>query len=107
LKRLNVKISLQILTTEKGREISYKHLTIEERYQIQAYKEAGFLQKEIAKKINVSRATISRELRRNSSKIHKRYNAKKANQVSVDKRKYASKKSNLKMTTKVKNYIVR
>ncbi len=87
--------------------MSYKHLTIEERYQIEAYKEAGFLQKEIAEKINVSRATISRELKRNSSKIHKRYNAKKANQVSVDKRKYASRKSNLKMTRKVKNYIVK
>jgi IS30 family transposase len=61
----------------------YKHLTIEERYQIQAYKEAGYFQKEIAKKLQVSPATISRELKRNSSKIQKRYSAKKADKLSA------------------------
>jgi len=87
-------------------KLKYKHLTIEERYQIQAYKEAGFLQKEIAEKLHVNPATISRELKRNSSKVYKRYSAKKADKVSCDKRMYASKKSNLKMTRGVKNYIV-
>ena len=87
--------------------MSYKHLTIEGRYHIQAYKEAGYLQIEIAEKLQVSPATISRELNRNSSKIHKRYSAKNADKVSSDKRMYASKKSNLKMTKKVKNYIVK
>jgi len=87
--------------------LKYKHLTIKERYQIQAYKEAGFLQKEIAEKIKVSPATICRELKRNSSKIQKRYNARKADKVSSDKRMYASRKSNFKMDKKVKNYIVK
>jgi len=87
--------------------MSYKHLTIEERYHIQAYKEAGYFQKEIAKKLKVSPATISRELRRNCSKIHKRYSAKKADKVSSDKRMYASRKSNFKMIKVVRNYIVK
>ena len=86
--------------------MSYKHLTIEERYQIQAYKEVGFAKNEIAKKLNVHPSTIGRELNRNSSKINKRYSAKNADKVSNAKRKYASQKSNLKMTTRVKNYIV-
>ena len=67
--------------------MSYKHLTLEERYHIQAYKEAGYLQKEIARKLNVSPATISRELKRNSTKVYKKYTAKKADQVANDKRK--------------------
>ena len=66
--------------------MSYKHLTIEERYQIQAYKEAGFLQKEMAEKLRVNPSTISRELKRNSSKIQKRYSAKKVDKISSDKR---------------------
>ena len=85
----------------------YKHLTIEKRYHIQAYKEAGYKQKEIAEKLGVHPSTISNELKRNSSKVRKTYSAKKANQVSSDKRMYASRKSNLKMTKKVKNYIVK
>jgi len=84
--------------------MSYKHLTIEERYQIQAYKEVGFTKNAIAKKLNVHPSTIGRELNRNSSKINKRYSAKNANKVSNAKRKYASQRSNLKMTTRVKGY---
>ena len=43
---------------------------------IQAYKEAEYLQKEMLQKLNPS--TISKELKKNSSKVYKRYNAKKA-----------------------------
>lgn len=86
---------------------NYKHLTREERYQIQAYKKAGFSQVEIAKELMVHKATISRELSRNSSKLHKRYTAAKADKVSCDRRMYASKKSNFKMTKEVKKYIVK
>jgi len=46
---------------------AYKHLTREERYQIQAYKKAGFSQVEIAKELMVHKSTIGRELKRNSS----------------------------------------
>lgn len=45
--------------------MSYKHFTQDERYQIYAFKKAGFKQNKIAKEIGVSESTISRELARN------------------------------------------
>ncbi len=87
--------------------MSYKHLTIEERYHIQAYKEAGYFQKEIAEKLAVHPSTISRELKKNSSKVYQRYSAKKADEVSQNRRMYSSRKSNFKMVKKVTNYIVK
>lgn len=45
--------------------MNYKHLTEEERYQIDDLKREGFNQKQIAKKISRSTSTLSRELRRN------------------------------------------
>ncbi len=108
LKRLNAKILLQILTTElKEVKMSYRHLTLEERYHIQAYKEAGYTQNDIAKKIGVDPSTISRELQKNSSKIYKRYTAAKANQVASDRRMYASRKSNKKMDSRLKKVITK
>lgn len=47
----------------------YSHLTIEKRYQINAYKQAGYRNYEIAKKLNVHPSTIGRELKRNGGKI--------------------------------------
>lgn len=45
--------------------MSYHQLTLEQRYQIYAFKKAGFNQSQIAAEIGVSKSTISRELRRN------------------------------------------
>jgi transposase, IS30 family len=45
--------------------MNYNHLTWDERYHIEELKREGFCQAEIAKKLGRSRATISRELRRN------------------------------------------
>jgi len=86
--------------------VKYKHLTVEERYHIAAYKKAGYKQKDMAKELGVSPATISRELKRNSSLIHKRYSAKSANNIATTKRKYASKKSNKKMIGELKTKII-
>lgn len=85
--------------------MSYKHLTIEERYHIAALKKANFNQKFIANELSVSESTISRELKRNSSSQMKSYSAINANKVSNARRRYASKKSNLKMDVKLKNLI--
>ena len=85
--------------------MNYKHLTHEQRYHIQACIKLKYKQKDIANEIGVSSSTISRELKRNSSKIKKSYNAKPANRVSVDRRKYTSQKSNRKLDTKNKNII--
>jgi transposase, IS30 family len=43
----------------------YKHLNLEQRYQIAAYKKSGCSIREIGQTIGVSAATVSRELRRN------------------------------------------
>jgi len=77
--------------------MSYQHLTIEERYHIQALKSVGSRQVDIAEKLNRSVSTISRELNRNSSTQTKSYTATAANKVAVSKRKYASQCSNKKM----------
>lgn len=86
---------------------NYKHLTREERYQIQAYKKAGFSQIQIAKELSVNKSTISRELSRNGSKILKRYSAVNADKVSMDRRMYASRNSNKKMTTDMITHIIK
>ena len=48
--------------------MSHQQLTIQQRYQIWAFLAAELLQKDIAKRVGVNPATISRELRRNSYK---------------------------------------
>ena len=85
--------------------MNYKHLTLEERYHIQAYKKAGYKQKEIANEIGVNPSTICRELKRNSSTQIKNYSAKPANRASCDRRIYASKKSNMKIDYKLKKIL--
>lgn len=45
----------------------YKHLTLEGRSQIYALLSTGFMQSEIASHLNVSRSTISKEIKRNKS----------------------------------------
>ena len=47
--------------------MKYQHLTLELRYQIYAFKQAGFSKSDIAQKIGVHKSTIGRELRRNRS----------------------------------------
>lgn len=47
--------------------MKYKHLTLELRYQIYAYKQAGFSKSEIADRIGVHKSTVGRELERNRS----------------------------------------
>lgn len=46
----------------------YQQLTLEQRYQISAFKQAGFSNSAIAQKLGIDKSTIGRELRRNRSK---------------------------------------
>lgn len=85
-------------TTNSRQEMrSYRHLTQEERYKIEAYKQAGYKQYEIAREVGVDPSTVSRELSRNSSKLYHVYHAKSADQTAVLRRRYASRASNKKM----------
>ena len=52
--------------------MSYKHLTLQERYLINAYKDVK-TQKEIAKMIGVHPSTVSRELKRGKGKTTQNY----------------------------------
>ncbi len=85
----------------------YKHLTLEGRYHIQAYKKAGYKQYEIAKELGVDPSTVSRELKRNSSTQRKSYSAKAANKVADDRRMYASRESNKKMDKKLQKIVIK
>jgi len=67
-------------TKDKGNDMSYKHLTQEERYHIQAYKSRGYSNMEIAKDLGVHPSTISREIQRKKGEIFGTYFAYGANQ---------------------------
>jgi len=60
-----------------------KHLTQGQRYHIEAYKNAGYGNKEIAKNIGVHPSTIGRELKRNSSPVREIYKAKSAQEMAT------------------------
>jgi len=61
-----------------------KHLTREQRYQISALLQRGTKQKEIARIIGTSESTVSRELRRNSSK--RAYSARLAQEFAEERK---------------------
>ena len=65
-------------------EMTYTHITQEERYQISALQQAGLNQNEIANVLSRSASSISRELRRNSGL--RGYRPKQAHCKSVERR---------------------
>lgn len=61
------------------------HITLEQRYQIAAYMNAGMCIDDIAKQIGKNRSSIYRELNRNSSSKGQ-YTAKKAHELSTERK---------------------
>jgi IS30 family transposase len=90
--------------------MSYKHLTLQERYLINAYKRIK-TQKEIAKIVGVHPSTISRELKRGRGKIGKDYWAIASHNKSVIRQVEKSKNANLKLTEEtimlIKKYLLK
>jgi IS30 family transposase len=76
---------------------TYKQLTYEQRCQIYALSKTGMSQNKIAKQLNVSQSTISREFFRNTGKRGYRF---KQAQTSTDRRRLAACKA-IKMTTRL------
>jgi len=72
-----------LLYPTKERKNMSEHLTQEQRYHIEAYKNAGYDNKQIADKLNVHPSTIGRELKRTSSPIREIYKAKSAQEMAV------------------------
>ncbi len=72
---------------------NYSQLTIQERYQIFGFLEAGFSEAKIAKKIGRGRSTISREVNRNKSSG--KYWPEKAHQKATKRKKNTRKHTKL------------
>ncbi len=79
-----------------------KQLTVEQRYEIQALIKAKHTKTFIAKQINVSKSTITRELRRNSCK--RTYNAKRAEALYRERKSDVFKKQYF--SDRMKNIVV-
>jgi IS30 family transposase len=62
-----------------------KHITIEQRYQIEAYLKLKVSKDFIAKELGIDRSSVYREVSRNKLK-HGGYSAKKANEFSIDRK---------------------
>lgn len=88
--------------------MNYKHLTIEERACISKFKEMNLSIREMAKLLDRSPSTISRELKRNSYKTGKDYSIKRYMPTDAH-RKYKNRRVNSHRKTnidcKVKEYI--
>lgn len=97
MKRLDGKIKLPNPTKDQGSKMSYKHLTLQERYLINAYKSIK-TQKEIAKIVGVHPSTICREIQRGRGKIDKQYWVIASHNKSVIRQAEKSKNANLKLT---------
>lgn len=82
------------------------YLTQGLRSHIEAYKKAGYNNKEIAKNLKVHPSSISRELKRNSSPIRKRYGAASAQEMTV-RRKSVNSKANKKLRNKLEELVVK
>jgi len=79
-----------------------KHLTKEQRYQIKAYLDCKKSQDFIAKALNVNKATICRELKRNSKK-RGFYNPSFAHELAEERKERFA--SNRKFTPSVEEYV--
>jgi len=96
-------------TKDKGSHMSYKHLTLQERYQINAYRHTK-TQKEIAKIIDVHPSTISRELKRGRGTMGKDYwvveSHNRAVRMQIEKSRNANLKINEETIMLIKKYLL-
>lgn len=92
-----------LLPTKRQSTMDYNQLTENERYQIYALKKAGHSQQEIAKQLERSPSTISRELRRNQGL--RGYRPGQAHQFSTLRRREAPKA--IKVTDEVYGWVCR
>lgn len=101
---------------KKYKKKLYRHLTQADRDRLQALRDEGVKQKEIAKVLKVDPGTISREISRNRRKYRKkkkvknrkaRYEAGVANHKAYVRRKYSKYQGkNINEDNELKNYIV-
>ena len=80
----------------------YKQLTQEQRYQILAFRKAGFSMSIMASEIKIDKSTISREISRNSG--YRGYRPNQAHDKAIGRRKLAYKRC--KMTVSMLSFII-
>lgn len=106
MKGLDAKIKLPNPTKDKGSKMSYKHLTLNERYLINAYSHTK-TQKEIANMIGVHPSTISRELKRGSGTSGRVYFPIGSQDRATKVQREKSKQANLKLTQATISLIIK
>ncbi len=82
--------------------MSYEHLSLEERHYIEVELRNGSSMNEIAKSLNRSQSTISREVKRNKGK--RGYRHKQANGFAQER--HTNKKKSIKVTDSIKEQII-
>lgn len=94
--------NMQIVTNYLRRlQMSYTHLSLEERYYIEIERKKGESLNSIAKALNRSQPTVSREVKRNMG--HRGYRHKQANDLAASRHK--EKPKAVKMTADIKAVI--
>jgi len=99
-----LKSSFQNPTKDKESTMSYKHLTLEKRYLINAYKSIK-TQREIAEMIGVHPSTVSRELKRGQGGRTDGYWVMTSHNRAVSVQREKSQKANLRLTEYAKALI--
>lgn len=87
MKRVSGDTSRYLIRQEGVATMSYHQLTQEERYLISAYRMAGATQREIARLLQRSPSTVSRELRRNATTHDWHYRPSKAHRYAEARRR--------------------
>ena len=82
---------------------SYRHLTMEQRYKIEALHKAGHKAPDIADQLDVNKSTIYRELKRNKTKTGC-YSAHSAHEISTEKKERFS--HNRKFSPAMERFII-
>lgn len=86
--------------------MSHKHLNYEQRCMIYALNKSGYNQSHIAKEIGVHRSTISRELKRNTTKLVGSWSYKPDYAQTYAEERIKYKPKHIKMTSALKNKII-
>jgi len=87
--------------------MSYKHLTLRERYHIEAYRRAGYSNSKIAKDLGIHPSTVGRELKRNAIFKSNTYYSYMANTKAQKRKIFQRENANKKMTEDIKILIIK
>ncbi len=87
--------------------MSYKHLTLKERYHIEAYKRVGYSNTKIAEDLNIHPSTVGRELKRNAVTGAGTYYSYMADNKAQKRKVFQRENANKKMMKDVKSLIIK